>query len=341
VPKKSQPSWPPPAAYVKGDDPSLVAQAVRDLLDELLEGRDASTVVEEHTDLTQDDKGVGAIVDAISTPPFLGDLRVVVVRDAGRFAASEAERIADALAEPVQGVVAVVVSGGGTIPAGLAKALDRMGRVLDTKVPSGRARTKWLTDRLAAAPVKLDARAGARIGEHLGEDLGRLEGLLGALESAYGEDSHVGVEELEPFLGSAGGVAPWDLTDAVDRGDTEAALGALERQMDAGGVVALVVLAQLHRHYGAMLRLDGAGANSPAEAAEIIGARSEFVAKKALDQSRQLGSEKIKRAVSLLAEADLDLRGRSALPGRSVLQVLVARLSRLHPVSRRPVSGRR
>jgi DNA polymerase III subunit delta len=341
VPKRAQAPGPPAAVLVKGDDPSLVAQAVRELLDELLDGRDASTVVEEHTELAQDDKGAGEIVDAISTPPFLGDLRIVVVRDAGRFAASEAQRITSALDQPVPGVVLLVVSGGGTISVGLQKAIDKVGRVVDTKVASGRARTKWLTEKLAEGPVKLDARAGARVGEHLGEDLGRLEGLLGALSAAYGENSQIGVEELEPFLGSAGGVAPWDLTDAIDRGDAQAALGALERLMDAGGMVALVLLAQLHRHYAAMLRLDGAGANTPAEAAEIIGARSEFVARKALEQSRQLGSEKVARAIALLADADLDIRGRSGLPDRSVLQVLVARLSRLTPGARRPVTGRR
>jgi hypothetical protein len=33
--------------------------------------------------------------------------------------------------------------------------------------------------------------------------------------------------------------------------------------------------------------------------------------------------------VTLLAEADLDVRGRSALPAETVLEVLVGRLSRL------------
>ena len=59
----------------------------------------------------------------------------------------------------------------------------------------------------------------------------------------------------------------------------------------ASGSVPLVVLATLHRHYGAMLRLDGSDATSPSEAAELLGARSEFVARKALEQSRRLGSE--------------------------------------------------
>jgi DNA polymerase-3 subunit delta len=75
--------------------------------------------------------------------------------------------------------------------------------------------------------------------------------------------------------------------------------------------------------------LDGAGVTAPEEAASLLGLRSAFPAKKALSQSRRLGSARIARAVRLLAQADLDMRGVTALPGETVLEVLVARLSRL------------
>jgi DNA polymerase-3 subunit delta len=320
----------PPAVLIKGDDPSLVGQAVREQLAELLGGRDPAMVVEEHTDQTSEFPAAGPVLDALSTPPFLGDLRIVVVRDAGRYPAAESERIASALEDPVPGVVLVLVAGGGTISAVLQKAVDRVGRVVDARVPSGRGRGQWLSGKLKDAPVK-----------HLGDDLGRLEGLLGSLAAAYGDSRVVSEEDLEPFLGSAGGVPTWDLTDAIDKGDSQAALRALERMTAAQGGAALLMLSVLHRHYAQMLRLDGSGVTSGAEAAAAIGARSEFPARKALDQSRVLGYERISRAITLLADADLDLRGRSGLPDGAVLQVLIARLSRLTPASRRPAARRR
>src|SRR6185437_657251 len=73
-----------PAYLVKGDDPSLVAQAARTLIEELVGERDPALVVEEHGGPSADDLDVGAVVDACTTPPFLIDRRVVVVRDAGR-----------------------------------------------------------------------------------------------------------------------------------------------------------------------------------------------------------------------------------------------------------------
>ena len=78
-----------------------------------------------------------------------------------------------------------------------------------------------------------------------------------------------------------------------------------------------------------MLRLDGAEVIGGDEAARLLGMRSAFPAKKALEQSRRLGGDRIRQAITLLAEADLDLRGQCALPAELVLEILVARLARL------------
>ena len=177
--------------------------------------------------------------------------------------------------------------------------------------------------------MRLEAPAAARLGEHLGEDMGRLAGLLDTLAAAYGEGATVPLSDLEPFLGAAGSVAPWELTDAIDAGDTRGALGVLRRMLAAGGSPPLVVLASLHRHYRQLLRLDGSGATSADQAAELLGLRSAFPAGKALTVSRKMSTSSIARAIRLLAQADLDVRGTTALPGELVLEVLVARLSRL------------
>jgi DNA polymerase III delta subunit len=97
----------------------------------------------------------------------------------------------------------------------------------------------------------------------------------------------------------------------------------------AGESHPLVVLALLHKHYRQMLRLDGAGVTTPEQAADVLGIKSSFPAKKALTQAGRLGSSRIARAVQLLAAADLELRGTTGLSGELVVEVLVARLSRL------------
>jgi len=223
----------------------------------------------------------------------------------------------------------ILAAGGGQLSQRLVNAVKKVGHVVDASRPATtKARRAWLAEHLRGAPVRLDPRAVATLDDHLGEDLARLGGLLDALASAYGEGAQVGTGELAPFLGEAGGVAPWELTDPLDRGETEAALASLHRLLLGGGRHPLVVLATLHRHFASMLRLDGAGVRSRDEAAALLGT-SPYPAEKALAAARALGSAKIAEAIARLAAADLDLRGVSGLPDVVILEVLVARLARL------------
>ncbi len=323
--------------YVKGDDPSLVAQAVRSLLSDLVGDRDQTLVVEEVGGSVGDEINVGAIVDACLTPPFLIDRRVVVVREAGRLLTADVPRLVEVVNDPLPTTCLVLVGGGGTVPAPLTKAVTAKGEVIDVSVTKPGDRKSWLSGHLRESPVKLDAQAAQLLGQHVGEDLGRVEGLLSALASAYGEGARITTDELRPYLGEAGSVARYELTDAIDKGDTAAAMATLHRLSAAGGLSAVEVLFSLHRHYGNMLALDGSLISGEREAAEILGI-SPFPAKKALDQSRRLGSARIATAITLLAQADSDVKGGTGLEPELVVEILVARLSR----QTRPASaGRR
>ena len=102
-----------------------------------------------------------------------------------------------------------------------------------------------------------------------------------------------------------------------------------------GGRHPLQVMAIMHGHFAKMSMLDGSGANSQDSAAEVLGMKSGFPAKKALEGSQRLGPDGLRRAMGLLADADLDVRGRTGLDDVAVTEVLVARLARLTPSRRR------
>ena len=313
------------AWLVKGEDTTLVADAVRKLVQEL-SGGDAAAVEER----SGDDADPAAIAEACQTPPFLAERRVVVAREVGRFRTEELKPLLDWLGDPLPTTALVLTAGGGQVSQKLVTAVKKVGTVVETSPGRGRERSQWMAGRLKEAPVRLDREAADRLAEHLGEDVGRLTTLLDALAVSYGEGARITSEELAPFLGEAGSVAPWDLTDAIDRGrsGTADALAHLHRLLGAGERHSLVVLATLHRHYAAMLRLDGANVRNEVDAAALLDC-APYPAKKALVQARRLGSAGIARAITLLAEADLDLRGAKGWPDILVLEVLVARLSRL------------
>ncbi len=262
----------PSVHLVKGDDPVLVGDAVREVVDHAVGDADrALTVAELDASAYEDDGGsysIGAVVDAAQTPPFLTERRVVVARQAAVFSTAESvEPLVRYLSDPLPTTVLVVVWEKGpragarvaAVPRKLADAVTAAGGVVvDTKPGTGRRRTEWLDEHLADAPVRLDAAAKARLIEHLGEEVSRLGILLDTLESAFGQGARLGAADIEPYLGDAGDVAPWDLTDAIDRGDTQTALSVLGRMLGAGRHP-LQVTASLHGHYQRMLRLDGSG----------------------------------------------------------------------------------
>ncbi len=109
---------------------------------------------------------------------------------------------------------------------------------------------------------------------------------------------------------------PWDLTDAIDSGDVAAAVTNLQRLLGGGERHPLQVMVTLVTHVERMVRLDGAGVRTDAEAAQLLGMKgSTFPAKKALAQSGRLGSARLARALALVAAADVDVRGAHR-PGR-------------------------
>lgn len=326
-----------PAYLVRAGDPALRNQALHALIHDLVGDGDAGLMVEDFD--YADDADPGVIVDAARTPPFLTDRRIVVARDVTNHSAEALQTIITYLGDPnltTSLVLVAAIDSEGRVkgPKGLTDAVKSVGHVIDASVPGGKGRGMWLRDNLKDAPVRLDGAAVDALDEHLGEDMGRLSNLLESLAAAYGQGSKVGLEEVEPFLGQAGSVPPWDLTDAIDAGDIPRALGNLHRMLQAGERHPLAIMSTLQSHFGNMLRLDGRGIRDEAEAAGILGmkGKSTYPAKKAMDQGRRLGHDGVARAIQLLAEADLTLRGFGKdWPEVTVMEVLVARLCRLSP----------
>jgi DNA polymerase-3 subunit delta len=333
-----------PVHLLVGDDAALLSDALIELVHQLVGDGDRAFMVEELTEenyRSESGFDIARLVDAAQTAPFLTDRRVVVGRHLARF--SRAEDLAplygyldDVL--PTTSLVLVWERGESpkqdrlaALPKKLSEAIRATGGVItDTAIPSGKQADAWLDERLSDAAVKIDRPARARIAERLGEDRSRVVGLLHVLESAFGRNATITVADVEPFLGEAGTVPPWELTDAIDRGDIAGALDRLHRMTGAGERHPLALLATLYTHYSRMLRLDGVpGLDEKAAAARLGMKGSTFPAKKALTQTKRLGSDKVATAIGLLADADLALRGAIAWPPDLVMEVLVARLARL------------
>jgi DNA polymerase III subunit delta len=329
-----------PVFLVKGKDEVLLAQAVADLVGSLVGDGDRTLMVDELSAARYGDvdtPDIAPVVDAAQTPPFLTDRRIVVARQAGLFGTKDAVvPLVAYLADPLPSTTLVVVwereaKPGVKLPAVPKSLTDAIksagGVVIDAAVAdSGKQRSAWIDQQLRDAAVQFDTNAKRLVDETVGGDLGRLRSVLEVLESTFGPGAKLTPDDVAPYLGEAGAMAPWDLTDAIDLGDIPLALDRLERMLGAGRHP-LQIMAVLHGHFERMLRLDGAAVRGEREAAEMLGTKSTFPAKKALEQGRRLGSERLHECVELLSGADLDLRGAKNWPDDLVMEVLVARLA--------------
>ncbi len=327
---------------IKGDDESLVAQALRRRVDELVGDADRTLMVEEVGEGEYigdgDEPQLSPLVNAARTPPFLTDRRVVVGRNLGLFTrAEQVKPLVELLAEPLETTDLVLVwekgSGStrlGAIPKKLKEALKEAGYEEIDAAPSGRGRKGLLEERLGSAAVTLDAAARSLIADRVGDEVGRVDAILDVLYSTYGEGARLTATDVEPFCGAAADVPPWELTDAIDAGDIGLALDKLHRMTVGGERHALQILATLHTHYQRALGLDGAPVADERSAAAHLGMTgSTFPARKALALSKRLGTERLGQVIGLLAQADLDVRGATAADDSATLDVLVARLARL------------
>lgn len=347
---------------VKAGDPVLRSRAVHALVDDLLDGEDRTLVVEEFTvppktrgtsdeaaDAPASDDGprlpvVAAIVNAAESPPFMTSKRIVVVHDYEQLNADEAGPVAALFADRLETSVLVFVSGGGRAPKSIADAL----KGAEVVGPDSEKTVDVLAGELERADVTLDKDAARIVAARLGDDAGRAAGLVEVLGAAFGPGANLSAAEVEPYLGEAGSVPVFQLTNAIEEGKIATALSILDRLLRVTSarqpkpMHPLQILGLLQSRYRKLLTLDDPSIRTTKDAHAALGGKgSTYPAQKALEASSALGSDGLRKAIDSLHRADLDLKGASAMPEDAVLEVLVARLAALHSRSRGRTSARR
>ncbi|HTL85443.1 MAG TPA: hypothetical protein VL856_09680 [Acidimicrobiia bacterium] len=337
----------------QGADPVLRDREVHALIDTLLAGADRSFALDDHTVASRrrtsdtaddiDDAGTGgdgaleqpvfaAITTALSSPPFMTECRVVVVREIGNLVADQGKWLAEWIADPLPGVHLVLVSGGGRTPAALDKAIKAHAQATG---PAAEQTAEVLNKELKDAHLKLAPDAAKRVSAHLGDDAGRVPELVDLWHSTYGDDAVLDLDDIESYLGELGTAGRFDLANAVDRGDVATALETLHRLLTATSgaqpkpLHPMQVMATLVFHYQRLVRLDDPEIVTKEHAAQALGMKSAGGARFPLEASRRLGSDGLREAMRLLAQAELDLRGASGVDERTVIDVLIARLAAL------------
>jgi DNA polymerase III subunit delta len=311
-----------------GNNEIIVNDALHALVAETLNGLDPAMALEDFTvnddTLTPDERDsfVQRIVTALNTPPFLVPHRVVVVRNAFALAKANVEVLSRWIEAPVPEVT-LILAGTTTKSHALLKVV---GRTIDTTVGFKEGES-FVKGKLRENNLRVDPAAIGPIMDRLGEEVERVDALARTLWSVFGE-AKIGFAEIEPYLGAMGNVPEWDLTDCIDRGRTAEAVKTARRMLDSEGRVPVQVVGILQRHYLRLAQLQNSGAATTAAVVSLLGIK-EYPAKKLLGTFNALGTDRVARALQLVAQADIDLKGATALQPTLIMEILVARLAKM------------
>ena len=323
---------------ITGSDPRLVSDKVSDVTRELIKSmatdENRSTILETHdagaASGQEREDAIRRAISSAETMSLFGEERVVVIREISEATVAELASLVEYLEHPVDSTH-LVLSASGKLAKSVSDALKRAGAtVMATTPPAKRQElVTWFLERFGESGLTVEPMALNQIVDWLGEDQARLPGLIDVLVSTYGTSRKLSSDDVAPFLGDAGSVKPWDLTDAIDAGDSAKAIDMLHRMTRSGEYHPLQVMALLHTHFSKLMRLDGPELHSANDVLTLIGGKSEFQGKKYLNQYRRIGGTGISQAIALLARADIDLRGGKDLGEELTMEILVARLCRM------------
>ena len=189
---------------------------------------------------------------------MLTDRRVVLGQHLARFSTGDSvEPLVRYLANPLDTTHLILVWNKGPaltkrvggLPKKLSESLKALGVQVTKTDVNQKESAGWIDAQLKEVGISLDGQARRMVADHLGDNVNRLVGIARALLATHGPGTKLGVDEVSPFLGTAGDVPPWDLTDAIANGDIPMSLRTCRRMIHGGERHPLAILASLTNHY--------------------------------------------------------------------------------------------
>jgi DNA polymerase-3 subunit delta len=326
---------PQPVCVVFGDELFLRREALLRIRAAVLEGEEGDF---SRTDFEGDTAEFRDVAGELCTVAMFGPRRLVVVEEADAFVSRYREALEEYVAQPSpRGVLALDVK---TWPGTtrLYKAVEARGLAIDCTAPPDARLARWLADWAGHKHrVHLAVPVAEVLVEMVGPELGLLDQELAKLALLAADDKKITLEMIGRAVGGWRAKTTWEMLDAALDGKTAEAMLQLDRLLAAGEApVGLLgqISASLRRLAAATrLVLQGEAAGHPpgrrttlAQALAAAGVRP-FVLQKAERQLRRLGRARGSRIYHWLLEADLDLKGDSAMPPRLILERLIIRLA--------------
>ena len=316
---------PQPVYVLHGDETFLKRQLLAALRRLVLGPGDEGFGI---TTFAGDAASLSAVATELRTLPFLAPRRLVVVENAEPFVKQERARIEQYVAAPAETGVLVLDVQNWQTNARLAKLLPDAA-VLACKAPPAQRLPDWCVGWCRSRHDKeLPLGAARLLVDLVGPDMGLLDQELQKLATYAGDAKRVDSGVVELLTGDSRAENTWKIFELIGNGQTGEALTFLDRLFDQGEdpMRLLGAFSMQLRRLAQASRLVQRGVPFSA-AADRVGIPP-FAKQGSEQQLRRLGRPRAERLYDWLLEADLGMKGGSALEPRTVLERLLVKLAR-------------
>ncbi len=275
------------------------------------------------------------VLDELSTVAmFGGGRRLVVIEDADDFVSRNRATLEAYADKPLPTGRLILEVKSWPANTHLHRIVAEKGLSVDCSTPGAAQLPKWLVAWAKQShQAALEPGAARMMVEMVGPELGLLDQEIAKLALSVPEGTAISAKLVSERVGSWRARTAWEMIDATLAGNLRGALVQLDRLLLAGEVP-LGILAQISstlRRLAAATRLV-LSAEAQRQRVTLRSALAEagvreFVLGKSEQQLKHLGRDRGRQLYRWLLEADLALKGDSALPGRLILENLLIRLA--------------
>ncbi len=175
-----------------------------------------------------DDPELADVMDELRTLPFLAPSRVVLIRNADAFISKHRQKLEEYVANPCETSALVLIVSSFPGNTRLAKAVKKIGEILNCKLPDGSSLQKWLTKAAGKRGKKIDPQSADMLEQWIGRDLAAQNAEIEKLCLYIGDRETITPQDVQDVVTATAGPAAFALTNAITAGDTAGALKALD-----------------------------------------------------------------------------------------------------------------
>ncbi|MFI5782124.1 DNA polymerase III subunit delta [Nocardia sp. NPDC051570] len=299
---------PAPVHLVLGEEELLVERAIASIVAQARSGApDPDSLPVDR--LRAGDATTPELAELLSPSLFAED-RVIVLESAAEAGKDAVAVITEAVTDPPEGVVLIILHSGGGRAKALVPALQKVGAVVHdcAKLTKAGERIEFVRNEFRAAGLRVGGEVVQAMIEAIGSELRELAAACSQLAADTG--GKIDVAAVRRYYSGKAEVSGFDVAELAVSGDRPGAMEALRWATDRG-VPAVLLADALADSVHTIARVGSAGRGDPFKLASQLG-MPPWKVKKAQGQARGWTAATIGTALQVVAGLNSDVKGGAA-----------------------------